>query len=1739
MTEFPIQRRDLLRTTGAGMAGAAGLGQTGATQESTAGGDLVWEFEASNAVHASPTVVDGTVYVGGLIKLGDPGPSVYALDAGTGETVWTFDTDSWVRTSPQVVDGTVYIGSLHDESVYALDAETGQQVWRSSVGGNIVDSSPTVAGGTVYVGSEDTTVHALDAGTGEEVWAFDNEFEAGIESSPTVVDGTVYIGSQHNNVYALDAETGAEVWRFETGDSVYSSPTVADGTVYVGGVDSNIYALDTASGEDVWTFETGNSIYASPTVADGTVYVGSRDSNLYAVDAATGSEEWASTQLSGPMVSSPTVADGVAYTGMIHGLRALDIETGETMWTFETTIPFVDSSPTVVAGTVYFGSQDIANDIGRVYAVDAGVDGSSEDSRVNLGTLGHHHTWAGTDPPTAGTVTGQVSNQAGTPLSDVTLEFVPAGADSPEKTVETDDSGSYEAALPDGEYLIVIDGEPFVPREIPVLVTTDETASVDVTLTQTNASATISTLRVKPDALLRGVDSDLAFVVGAEADDTGVEVATVDVEFTLTGESFSAVRIDTASKSTLQTALRSLGVTVPTDPSTDTLVALFEDLLGLGGGQIYTAVVPQAPTPLEVGGNEFVVQVTASDGSLAASQVAVPLYEPGARLDSFETTATGPTVEFSRDVFLIDYDFNFGEDLLPDNLPIQLDVPLFDADLNYTGRGGLDLNTLAATAASRGAGGVSILGTAGIEFQAGGRWNGAPDGFTYTLNLVDLWLATLLQVPIPLPKRMNLTLPDNLPAVGGDEVGIELDATWGGYMLVGSSDPDTPGSATGAAVNRDTSTATGQDRLSQTAEFPVPEHREFNTYTTLEGIAGVGVVEAFLSGEIQKATDLFTAESIITPPVGLPIEPVGGTVCLDGGIRVAVGPAEAEVSIGTLADATPGFDDPCVSLGEVRQPPCWDVFDIDGNCQEYPSPTSLVHLAGGYDISDTDVELQATAGQNPPADAVTAGTDTAGLTRLTDRPERDTGPAVTARADSHLAVWERHPEDSPAEEGRTLVTATRDGTGWSEPASLAETTATGASYHEPAPATSAGTAAIAWTRYDIDETEAPVLDEATRIEVVLEEGNGWSEPVVVAETDAWVDRTPSIAPLGEGWVVAWERAKTDSDTRAVGYAVLDAAGAVQQSETIEGATQLALGTDSGSVVLGYHDLTAQEVRRDLVTGSGRTTDDSDDLEAGLSVRDIAVCSGATAWLVTGEETTAGFYDEGAGVEELEFVSRDSRVSRLGLLEPESVPVLTAARVPEDDSRARMVTYRVRNGDAWGAEQVPASTDAGADVVVRESAVAPATEGEGLVSLVEARVHDPDAVSDIVAVEQPFRPNYAIAAETDQGVVPPGEDLTVSYTVENTGDLDGADPVPVEVRSQGNTLADEQEGPLARGETASGQLTFAVDETGTAEVVVGRNLDLLAPGERRTTVEASTPRLAVESTSVERPSEGTAIATLQIRNGGPVDADPFEVAVYAGDGALLGDAEVAGPAAGECGSVTVEFDPAALTPADAEELHIDPATTLPDSHVTQRVEPVLLGRPDVTIAEDIEYSETGGGAVATLGLTNAGPVSTSVAVRAVQSDATPEAGSFADEDSLGTVVGSLPAAIDGIPQTAELSLALEGVAYGDEVRFIIESGRPVAGAGIPVVSDRVGPFSGVPALPGYERPPRDPNGDGLYEDVDGDGTFDIFDVQALFNGLGSDAVQNNPGAFTFGDGGDSDEVTVLDVQGLFERLTDTD
>ena len=96
----------------------------------------------------------------------------------TSALLWNFTTNIPVSASPTIVDGKVYIGSLGGIA-YCLNALDGSQIWNYTVqartqghyggGGPAIGSSMAVAGGYVYFGSYDRNVYCLDAVTGEKV----------------------------------------------------------------------------------------------------------------------------------------------------------------------------------------------------------------------------------------------------------------------------------------------------------------------------------------------------------------------------------------------------------------------------------------------------------------------------------------------------------------------------------------------------------------------------------------------------------------------------------------------------------------------------------------------------------------------------------------------------------------------------------------------------------------------------------------------------------------------------------------------------------------------------------------------------------------------------------------------------------------------------------------------------------------------------------------------------------------------------------------------------------------------------------------------------------------------------------------------------------------------------------------------------------------------------------------------------------------------------------------------------------------------------------------------------------------------------------------------------------------------------------------------------------------------------------------------------------------------------------
>ncbi|MCI4364639.1 MAG: PQQ-binding-like beta-propeller repeat protein [Thermoplasmata archaeon] len=177
---------------------------------------------------------------------------------------WNVSLPGPIFASPTVVNGTVYVGSW-DGFETALFASNGTVIWNTFLGQENftgqgygcpwanplgVTSAATVVGDTVFVGGA-TQYFALNATTGAQLWnysegAASNGYYAW--SSPLYYEGNVYVGiaSQCDNplldggLLELSATTGSVVHHLDTagggqGGSIWSSPTVdaANNTVWV------------------------------------------------------------------------------------------------------------------------------------------------------------------------------------------------------------------------------------------------------------------------------------------------------------------------------------------------------------------------------------------------------------------------------------------------------------------------------------------------------------------------------------------------------------------------------------------------------------------------------------------------------------------------------------------------------------------------------------------------------------------------------------------------------------------------------------------------------------------------------------------------------------------------------------------------------------------------------------------------------------------------------------------------------------------------------------------------------------------------------------------------------------------------------------------------------------------------------------------------------------------------------------------------------------------------------------------------------------------------------------------------------------------------------------------------------------------------------------------------------------------------------------------------------------------
>jgi pimeloyl-ACP methyl ester carboxylesterase len=338
-------------------------------------------------------------------------------------------------------------------------------------------------------------------------------------------------------------------------------------------------------------------------------------------------------------------------------------------------------------------------------------------------------------------------------------------------------------------------------------------------------------------------------------------------------------------------------------------------------------------------------------------------------------------------------------------------------------------------------------------------------------------------------------------------------------------------------------------------------------------------------------------------------------------------------------------------------------------------------------------------------------------------------------------------------------------------------------------------------------------------------------------------------------------------------------------------------------------------------------------------------------------------------------------------------------------------------------------------------------------------------------------------------------------------------------------------------------TLAGTVTGDGDPLAGVEVALLNPdaggtvatattnddGDYAVDVVAGSYEVAVDVPGFE-PYESTATVAGEETALLDIDLDPEEQAPTVGtvagtvtdaDGPIAGaavevvDPDVEGVVAGAVTGADGGYEVELSVGADAEavyEVHADTATH--EAAVAS-----LTVESGETVVHDVTLDPEPGtltGQVTADGEPMAGATIEVVDLTAAEQVTT------GDTDDDGTY------AVEVSPGAYEVQAHAEGHQPGSDTATVTAAATTTLDIAMPVPD--------LPPVVG-ENPPLDLNGDGLHRDIYGDGSFDIFDVQALFDNLDSQVVQNNPDRFDFSGTGGS--VTIFDVQALFEDLQNSE
>jgi eukaryotic-like serine/threonine-protein kinase len=360
-----------------------------------------WTVETHGAISASPSVVDGVLY------LGNNAGALYAIDVTSGRVRWTYQVKNPFMSDPLVYKGVVIVGEGNANSttyvprrevevgngpnaLIGLDVTTGKRRWRVPLSGSAMPT-PTIVGGLLVEHNGDGGLIGLDPSTGRVAYrTVVKSVGSMVGLLPAGAGLVVTAGIFPNRVFAFHASDGRIAWNYwlSSHDSgVGDCPPASDGRRVFGdylapasaNLDSGfgvqgverVYALDAQSGQPHWNIalESGTvpprNETAIPLVVGNRLYVGSAIAPfIHAIDTATGNVVWR-VKVAGAVLGGIVAAKNRLYFGDLSGtLWAVDARSGTVVGSLRTRTPYDVGSPIIVGGSLIIGS-----DTGSIAAI--------------------------------------------------------------------------------------------------------------------------------------------------------------------------------------------------------------------------------------------------------------------------------------------------------------------------------------------------------------------------------------------------------------------------------------------------------------------------------------------------------------------------------------------------------------------------------------------------------------------------------------------------------------------------------------------------------------------------------------------------------------------------------------------------------------------------------------------------------------------------------------------------------------------------------------------------------------------------------------------------------------------------------------------------------------------------------------------------------------------------------------------------------------------------------------------------------------------------------------------------------------------------------------------------------------------------------------------------------------------------------------------------------------------------